>query len=117
MKNIIFMTLLGTGLAFAGTGLNCSEVKEMQSNEIQHCVDQTDEILNENYKELMKMHKEVPHRKEALKKTQRAWLKFREAECEYQLSGSVSSTREEEYNICMVELTVQRNEMLEAYLQ
>jgi len=117
MKNIIFMTLLGTGLAFTGTGLNCSEVKEMKLNEIDHCVEQTDEVLNQNYKDLMKSYTEAPHRIEALKKTQRAWLKFRESECEYRLTGSVSFAREEAYKSCVVELTVQRNEVLEEYLK
>jgi uncharacterized protein YecT (DUF1311 family) len=71
MKNIIYMMLIGTGLAFAGTGLNCTNVKEMMSNEIQQCVEQTDDVLNANYKKLMEAYKEFPIQKEALKKAQK----------------------------------------------
>ncbi len=118
MKKVIFTTLLVSGINFAGTGLNCNEVHEMKSNEIKQCVEQTDNELNANYKELMTRYKELKHITTELKNAQRTWLKYRDAECGYHLAlGSASSAHEDTLNACMVTMTIQRNEMFEEYLK
>ena len=116
MKKSITLALCATGIALAGTGLNCYEVSEMKANEIEACVAQTDSILNADYKELMSdgLFKEFPQNKKALKSTQRAWLKFRDASCELILTlGSASSQKEEMMNVCLVKMTIKRNDELE----
>ena len=116
MKKIITLALCATGIALAGTGLNCHEVSKMRANEIEACVTQTDSILNADYKELMSdvFFKEFPQNKKALKEAQQAWIKFRDASCSLRLTlGGASSHKEEMMNVCLVKMTMKRNDELE----
>ncbi len=73
--------------------------------------DEADELLNQTYKQVMA--KLDPNRQTALKKAQRAWIKYRDSHCESEASavegGSMYPTLQ--YS-CMTSETKKRTEQL-----
>lgn len=68
---------------------------------------QADSLLNENYQALLRTLE--PERVQALREAQRAWIRFRDAECEFQVSevagGSIAPSV---HALCLAHLSEQR---------
>ena len=74
-----------------------------------------DSELNTLYRTLMA--KVSAPGKAQLRTAQQAWLKFRDAECEFETAGTAGgSIRPMEVGLCLTSLTQQRNEQLKAQL-
>lgn len=74
-----------------------------------------DRRLNNAYRELIRRH--LPEAQEDLRRAQRAWLEFREAECLYEATGNMEGTIGPVLvGACWASMTKQRADELEAYL-
>lgn len=102
----------GTDLVSAQANYRCAENDRIAA----------DANLNRVYKRLIGMLKDSPE-PETMPKTQlvaaqRAWLAFRDAECDFRtsLNGGARQWLLVNQSQCMTELTVQRTKMLQGYL-
>jgi uncharacterized protein YecT (DUF1311 family) len=77
-------------------------------------LDRQDARLNDNYKKLMS--KLSRDRNKALLKAQRAWIKFRDAHCDFYLDPAGGSADRLLSSICLVETTANRAKELENLL-
>ncbi|MGU3577276.1 lysozyme inhibitor LprI family protein [Brucellaceae bacterium C25G] len=78
---------------------------------------EADEQLNSNYKEIEKRLAGDPDAKHLLLSSQRAWIKFRDAECDFSSSSTIGgSIHPMMLASCRAQLTTDRNEQLEKYL-
>ena len=77
-----------------------------------------DRKLNETYKQIIDRLADAPDTKASLTKAQRAWITFRDAECEFTNAqaggGTLYGTL---INQCLTDLTDQRAQTLQSYLQ
>lgn len=104
---------LCSGVAFAGTGLNCNDIDNMNPNEMDACAEQTDQELNASYKTAMAaMKKQDNGSDKLLKDAQRAWLKMRAAQCEMASLNTGGSAANAMVS-CEVGLTMQRTDYLD----
>ena len=86
-------------------------MKECDGAELQR----RDAMLNQLYQELL--HTVKPERQELLRRAERAWLAFMEAECAFSSSAEAGGMDEPiVYNGCRLELTAQRVERLKKAL-
>lgn len=66
-----------------------------------------DTLLNENYRELLRFV--GPERAALLREAQRAWIRFRDAECEFQASAVAGGSMQPMVHaLCLAELTEKR---------
>jgi uncharacterized protein YecT (DUF1311 family) len=70
---------------------------------------------NDNYKKLMS--KLSRDRKKALLKAERAWIKFREANCDYYFDPDGGAAARLDASGCLVTMTAKRAKELEAMLE
>jgi uncharacterized protein YecT (DUF1311 family) len=78
-------------------------------------LDRQNARLNDNYKKLMS--KLSRDRKKALLKAERAWIKFREANCDYYLDPAGGRAERLIASGCLVTMTAKRAKELEAMLE
>jgi uncharacterized protein YecT (DUF1311 family) len=98
--------------------LNCNNAQTQR--EITQCADlsyrNADKKLNQVYKQLLP--KLSASRKQKLINAQQAWLKFRDANCDFETSqyagGTIAGTI---YAGCLETLTQQRTQQLQEYLK
>ena len=78
------------------------------------CADQelkkVDAALNTYYRKLQQQLE--PEQREALKKSQRAWLQYREARCSFEALGPVAPGGAAGQSLCMLEMTAQKADYL-----
>ena len=78
------------------------------------CADQelkkVDAVLNTYYRKLQQQLE--PEQREALKKSQRAWLQYREARCSFEALGPVAPGGAASQSLCMLEMTAQKADYL-----
>lgn len=103
----------GTDLASAQANYQCSEKDRITE----------DAKLNQVYKKLVGMLKDDPD-KETMPKSQivaaqRAWVAFRDAECDFRtsLNGGVHQWLMVNHSQCLAEVTSQRTKVLQGYLE
>ena len=73
--------------------------------------------LNDVYGRLKENYTEIPAAKSALTKAQRAWVAFRDAECELEAAGEEGGTAQPMiYSQCLSRLTTLRTEQLQKRL-
>ncbi|MDP2143902.1 MAG: lysozyme inhibitor LprI family protein [Gallionella sp.] len=78
-----------------------------------------DELLNERYQQLYEQLTKSSNKKRLLA-AQRAWLKFRDANCLYEAQGSSEEGGSKfpmEYDQCVERLTMQRAAKIEEFLE
>jgi uncharacterized protein YecT (DUF1311 family) len=131
-KKRVLMKVVPLGLAlFWNTGLFAANDKDMTTeyltcgrnsegvtSKILNCIsaelDQQDSRLNEAFKKLMsKLPKD---RKRSLGEAQRAWIKFRKANCSFYHDPNGGSAAHVEGNECFLNATVDRAKELEKLL-
>lgn len=78
-------------------------------------LDRQDARLNNTYKKLMS--KLSPDRKKALLKAQRAWIKFREANCDYWFDPQGGTAARMNASGCLLTMTATRAKELEGMLE
>jgi uncharacterized protein YecT (DUF1311 family) len=80
--------------------------------------EQSDHKLNEAYRKITSRLADLPEVKTSLTKAQRAWISFRDAQCEFTNAqaggGTLYATL---INQCLTDMTNQRVEALETFLQ
>lgn len=78
------------------------------------CADQelkkVDAALNTYYRKLQQQLE--PEQREALKKSQRAWLQYREARCSFEALGPIAPGGAASQSLCMLEMTTQKADYL-----
>ncbi|WP_020395196.1 lysozyme inhibitor LprI family protein [Thiolinea disciformis] len=100
----------------AGTVVDCHEVDTMETDMVEVCVKQTNRDLNDNYDALKKLQKDSPEKLKLLKEMQLAWIKMRDAQCEYEMRNTGSNAALVGL-VCEVKLTQQRADDLEKMAQ
>jgi uncharacterized protein YecT (DUF1311 family) len=119
MKKIFILT--ATTLLIFTSNLAFSE-KECgyTQQELNECVENgkniADAELNRLYKVQMSYLK-TPEKKEQLKKAQLAWIKYRDAVCEYEVTSQGGSMYPMAVNGCIQRQTMLRNVELNNYIQ
>lgn len=113
----IGLLLLAGGQASAQ---DCDRNDESQSG-MNICADAdyraADAKLNRAYGEVLKFLGDGAEGKDLLKKSQRAWIAFRDAECTFRTADSAGgSIHPMLYSGCLQELTESRTTQLKAYL-
>lgn len=109
-----------TNLAIAGTGLNCSEVinKDSSDNELEACIEQTNDELNSSYKQLRVMYKESKDHLAALKKMQLGWIEMRNGQCDFESRNSAGGGGAARTAVrCEIRMTLQRTDELDEMLK
>lgn len=109
-----------TNLATAGTGLNCSEVinKESTDNELEACIEQTNDELNGSYKQLQDTYKGNKDILSALKKMQLGWIEMRDGQCDFESRNSAGGGGVARTVIrCEIKMTLQRTDELDEMLK
>ena len=117
--SFLFPLILLTGTVSAES-ISCEDADSQMA--INACMDATykkaDTSLNRTYKNAITRLKSDSTQHKKLVDAQRAWLKFRDAECAFAVgsagAGSASSMISSE---CMTSLTEQREKQLHEYLQ
>jgi uncharacterized protein YecT (DUF1311 family) len=98
--------------------LACSRNSDGVTSKILHCIsaelDQQDSRLNAAYRKLMS--KLATGRKRSLVEAQRAWIKFRKANCAFYHDPNGGSAARVEANECFLNATVDRVKELEKLL-
>jgi uncharacterized protein YecT (DUF1311 family) len=119
MRKILFSALLSYSLAQSAFALDCQnatatmELKECASADLQ----KADKALNATYKKLMaKLDDKIA--KEKLKKAQRAWIAYRDANAEFSADEARGGTAEGLlYMGTITQMTEQREKELAQYLK
>jgi len=78
-----------------------------------------DKILNSTYKKLMAKYKDRPKKQKELRKLQRAWIAYRDLNCEFYigLNDDPPGTMEQGfYRFCLMRMTAQRAQELQDFL-
>lgn len=114
---LIFSAFFATSaLAADKPESSCLQTAQNQT-ELNDCVAQTyknaDRELNAAYKKVMDTLKSSPEKSKALLQAQRAWLKFRDADCAFLSSNSVGGSINAMNNaLCLSERTTERTNSL-----
>lgn len=121
MKKIMYFLLLIPCLSLADPGLGFDECskKAITTIEIRQCLAQElsyyDKKLNASYNELIS--KLAKHQQDSLKKAQRAWLAYRNAECDFaafsEQPGTIAPVI---ITTCFINMTKNRVNELNTYL-
>lgn len=114
------VVLLGmVGITHAGAAEDCNKAptqSAMTECEVK-AYEEADHKLNEVYKQTAARLADLPEVKASLTKAQRAWIAFRDADCEFTNAqaggGSLYATL---INQCLTEATNRRIETLQGYL-
>ncbi|MBC8719041.1 lysozyme inhibitor LprI family protein [Ochrobactrum sp. Marseille-Q0166] len=78
---------------------------------------EADKLLNVSYKEIERRLSDDPDAKQLLISSQRAWIKFRDAECNFSSSSTAGgSIHPMMLASCRAQLTTERNKQLINYL-
>lgn len=116
--SLAFLAIMATTGAAAAQDCNAAQTQAAMTECVGEVYDAADRKLNETYKQIADRLVDDPDTKASLKKAQRAWIIFRDAECEFTNAQSVGGTL---YGAlitqCLADLTEQRAEMLQSYLQ
>ncbi|KJZ34019.1 lysozyme inhibitor LprI family protein [Pseudomonas sp. B21-040] len=109
--------VLFTSMAFA---LDCDNAADQAT--MNQCAAQqhaaADKELNALYQQITTRLKSEPERKKSLVGAQRAWIAFRDAECNFSASGvEGGSVYPLIYSNCVTELTKARAETFKTYLK
>lgn len=122
MRLFLLAALMLPLVAMADTGCNDMDVPE-GSAIYANCTAElqltaADKRLNETYKKLQQnMLPDGPnnHPKKALIEAQRAWIKYRDASCEFvgEITGAASAWKSAKFVECQTELTAKRTAELE----
>lgn len=117
MKKLFFAAALlaFSGVATAGTGLNCSDGEVLSDpNRVEACLTQVDGELNGTFKQLQALHKDSKEKLKALKDMQLGWIKMRDAQCEFQSFNSAGGGGAALTAMrCEIEMTMQRDKELQ----
>jgi uncharacterized protein YecT (DUF1311 family) len=122
---MVFMFLLiaigtfGIERASAEEEIDCGENQLSANMCASFAAAETDKQLNELYQQLYQQLTEKSNKKRLLA-AQRAWLKYRDANCLYEAQGSVEeggSKSPMEYDHCVERLTKQRIVEIESFLE
>lgn len=114
---LIFSVFFSTS-ALATDKLESNCLQKAQSQvELNDCAAQTyknaDGEMNTAYKKVMDMLKSSPEKSKALLQAQRAWLKFRDADCAFFSSNSAGGSINAMNNaLCLSERTTERTNSL-----
>ncbi|MEN4909956.1 lysozyme inhibitor LprI family protein [Rahnella bonaserana] len=105
-----------SALAVGKPESNCLQTAQNQ-RELNDCAAQSyknaDREMNTAYKKVMDTLKSSPEKSKALLQAQRAWLKFRDADCAFLNSNSVGgSINAMNGALCLSELTTERTNSL-----
>lgn len=119
MRKILLTSLLSafltTSVLAETSELDTCTEKAANANEITVCLEtaskKSDDALNAIYKKL-RTQLEEKEQKEALKTTQKAWIKFRDLECDLRTQLIATSPVQTGLS-CLIELTDERTQHLE----
>jgi uncharacterized protein YecT (DUF1311 family) len=118
LPSLAFLAIMATTGAAAAQDCNDAQTQAAMTECAGDAYDEADRKLNETYKQIADRLADAPEIKASLKKAQRAWITFRDAECEFTNAQAVGGSL---YGAlitqCLAELTEQRAEMLQTYLQ
>lgn len=117
----IAVAIAATSFATAAGAQECDRNDETQSG-LTICAGAdfkaSDKALNKSYGEIMRRLADDKDGRARLQAAQRAWIGFRDAECDFRtastIGGSINPMMVAE---CRTELTDQRTEQLDVYLQ
>jgi uncharacterized protein YecT (DUF1311 family) len=109
--------LASMSIAIAG---NCND--QSTQSDLNVCADQdfkaADKALNEVYRTIVKRLSQDSESKTRLTAAQKAWIAFRDAECDFQSGNSIQgSIYPMLVSICRTGLTKKRTEELKVYLK
>jgi uncharacterized protein YecT (DUF1311 family) len=115
----VVVLCLGVSQSMAEQALDCGNPIDQFT--INQCAtqsyDRADHELNSQYQEIMRRLKDDPETAKLLTTAQRAWVTFRDAECELQSSSVEGGTmRPMVFSNCLEKLTKQRLVDFEPYL-
>lgn len=111
-----------TAISFSSTALASSECDDASDQTtMTKCANdklsEADKHLNKNYKEIEKRLADDEEAKKLLITSQRAWVKFRDTECNFSTSATVGgSIHPMMIASCRAQLTTERNKQFEDYL-
>jgi uncharacterized protein YecT (DUF1311 family) len=118
MKKMFLATALlaFSGVAAAGTGLDCSNDEVLSDmNMLEICHTQVNSELNGTYKQLQKLHKDNKEKLAALKKMQLGWIQMRDAQCDFESYNSAGGGGAAQTAMrCTIRMTRQRDKELES---
>lgn len=96
------------------TCMDKADLGALKNSQWAACADQelkkVDAVLNTYYRKLQQQLE--PEQREALKKSQRAWLQYREARCSFEALGPVAPGGAAGQSLCMLEMTAQKADYL-----
>ena len=96
------------------TCMDKADLGALKNSQWAACADQelkkVDAVLNTYYRKLQQQLE--PEQREALKKSQRAWLQYREARCSFEALGPVAPGGAASQSLCMLEMTAQKADYL-----
>ncbi len=117
----ILVSSIVLGSVVAAEAQNCDRKQSLTQSEMNDCAHEefqrSDKKLNDLYEQIMARLAGNGPAKELLKKAQKTWIGFRDAECEFQTSASVGGSIYPMLNAtCAKSLTDARSAQLKAYL-
>ncbi|SCX53562.1 Uncharacterized conserved protein YecT, DUF1311 family [Pseudomonas sp. NFACC32-1] len=120
MSSRLLLALAPLILASVAQADDCTNA--MTQGEMNQCAAQekkaADDELNRLYKQITARLKDNPEAKQLLVKAQRAWIGFRDAECNFSASGvEGGSVYPLTYGNCVTALTKARVETFKTYLK
>lgn len=121
MRGIAFIGLSMVLLATPGLAASPCENAQDQVT-LNQCANEefaaADKKLNASYREIQKRLADDPDTKKLLVAAQRAWMKFRDAECAFSSSSSGGGSIQPMLIAnCQAQLTSERSKQLDAYLE
>lgn len=117
-----YIAIALTAMFFSGFALASSECDNAQDQATMNkCANddfaKADKQLNAHYREIEKRLADDDDAKKLLITSQRAWVKFRDAECNFSASGTAGgSVHPMTVAICREKLTTERNKQFSEYL-
>lgn len=118
VPSLAFLAITAMNGAAAAQDCNNAQTQAQMTECAAQAHEKADRKLNETYKEIADRLADEPAIKAALTKSQRAWIAFRDAECDFANAQSRGGTLHNSLmQQCLTGLTEQRSESLQAYLQ
>ncbi|MBS9722608.1 lysozyme inhibitor LprI family protein [Tianweitania sp. BSSL-BM11] len=116
----ILAVLMIAGATGAANAQNCKDAQTQA--DMTECAgkayEEADTKLNETYEKVTSRLTDLPEIKTSLTNAQRAWISFRDAECAFSNAQAGGGTLHGTLiNQCLTDMTNQRIEALEGYLQ
>ena len=117
MRHSILSGLLLIALSFSAYAsdktIDCTNLDSgTNSDQLDVCAKQADKQLNDNYQALRDTHKDSPDKLKLLKEMQVAWIKMRDAQCEFAMRN-VGGNAAQAGVICEIKATQQRAKELQ----